>query len=160
MSRPSPAVAHSFVRSATRSLFALALMGAAPLGAQAVREPVVPAGQSATATLTPGIKIGNFIFASGQLGMSREAPDTTVGGQTRIALENTKKVFEAAGTTMANAAKCTVFLIDVKDFGAMNQAYREFFPNSPPARSTVVVAALVVAGAKVEIECMGVIPAK
>jgi 2-iminobutanoate/2-iminopropanoate deaminase len=160
MSRPSPAVPHSFVRSAVRSLFALSLMGAAPLGAQAVREPVIPAGQSATATLTPGIKIGNLVFASGQLGMSREAPDTTVGGQTRIALENTKKVFEAAGTTMAHAAKCTVFLIDVKDFGAMNQAYRAFFPDSPPARSTVVVAALVVPNAKVEIECMAVMPAK
>src|SRR5215204_3366237 len=86
MSRPSPAVPRSFVRAAARSLIALSLMGAAPLGAQAVREPVIPAGQSASATLTPGIKIGNFIFASGQLGMSREAPDTTVGGQTRIAL--------------------------------------------------------------------------
>lgn len=153
----SPLAPRSFARTTLRSLVALALLGAAPLGAQAAREPVVPAGQSASPTLTPGIKIGNFIFASGQLGLSRESPDTTVGGQTRIALENTKKVFEAAGTTMANAAKCTVFLIDVKDFAAMNQAYREFFPNSPPARSTVVVAALVVAGAKVEIECMGVI---
>lgn len=157
MSPLPPLALRSFACSTFRSLLAIALVGAAPLGAQAAREPVIPAGQSASPTLTPGIRIGNFIFASGQLGISRDAPDTTVGGQTRIALENTKKVFEAAGTTMANAAKCTVFLVDVKDFGAMNQAYREFFPNSPPARSTVVVAALVVAGAKVEIECMGVI---
>jgi 2-iminobutanoate/2-iminopropanoate deaminase len=86
------------------------------------------------------------------------APDTTIQGQTRLALESTKKVFEAAGTTLANATKCTVFLTDVKDFAGMNAVYREFFPSAPPARSTVVVAALVSPGAKVEIECAGVIP--
>jgi enamine deaminase RidA (YjgF/YER057c/UK114 family) len=96
-----------------------------------------------------------MVYASGQLG---SASDTTVGGQTKQALESTKRVFEAAGTSMANAVKCTVFLVDVKDFGGMNAAYREFFPTSPPARTTVVVAALVVAGAKVEIECNAVIP--
>lgn len=122
------------------------------------RQPVIPDGQQASPTLTPGIRVGNMIFASGQLGMSRTAPDSTIGGQTRIALENTKKVFEAAGTSMANAVKCTVFLTDVKDFQGMNAVYREFFPNSPPARTTVVVAALVSAGAKVEIECSAAIP--
>ncbi|MEO6447294.1 MAG: RidA family protein [Gemmatimonadaceae bacterium] len=122
------------------------------------RQAVVPPGMSASATLTPGIRVGNMVYASGQLGLSREAPDTTIEGQTRLALENTKKVFEAAGTSMANATKCTVFLIDVKDFGGMNQVYRTFFPVIPPARSTVVVAALVVPTAKVEIECAAVIP--
>ena len=130
----------------------------ASAAAQATRQPVVPAGTSVTPTLTPGIRAGNMIFASGQLGLSRTAPDTTIGGQTRVALDATKKVFEAAGTTMANAVKCTVFLIDLKDFAGMNTAYREFFPTSPPARSTVVVAALVAAGAKVEIECSAFIP--
>ena len=60
--------------------------------------------------------------------------------------------------TMANAVRCTVWLIDVKDFQGMNQAYREFWPDSPPARSTLVVAALVVQGAKVEIECTAAMP--
>jgi 2-iminobutanoate/2-iminopropanoate deaminase len=126
--------------------------------AAAARQQVIPAGQSASPTLTPGIRVGNMLFASGQLGMSRTAPDTTIQGQTRLALENTKKVFEAAGTSLANATKCTVFLTDVKDFGGMNSVYREFFPVAPPARSTVVVAALVSQGAKVEIECAGYIP--
>ncbi len=141
------------------ALGALALSWSAA-GAQSAREQVIPAGTQASPTLTPGIRAGNMIYASGQLGLNRTAPDTTVGGQTRIALEATKKVFEAAGTTMANAVKCTVFLIDVKDFGGMNTAYREFFPAAPPARSTVVVAALVVAGAKVKIECTAYIPPK
>jgi len=143
------------------SLVALSTLLALPLAGQsASREAIIPAGQSASPTLTPAIRAGNMVFASGQLGMARPAPDTTIQGQTRLALENTKKVLEAAGTNMAHATKCTVFLTDVKDFGGMNQVYREFFPAAPPARSTVVVAALVVAGAKVEIECQAVMPGK
>lgn len=134
------------------------LIAVAPVTAQSVRTVVAPAGSAANPTLSAGIRVGNIVFASGQLGLNRTAPDTTIGGQTRLALESTKKVFEAAGTSMANAVKCTVFLIDVKDFAAMNTVYREFFPANPPARSTVVVAALVAAGAKIEVECSAFIP--
>ena len=125
----------------------------------AQRTAVVPPGTSASPTLTPGIKLGNLIFASGQLGVSREAgADSSIQAQTKRALEGAKKVFEAAGTTMGHVGKCTVYLTDLKDFQGMNQAYREFFPDSPPARTTVVVAALVSPGAKVEIECVAVMP--
>ena len=140
------------------SLAGVALCASSLLAQASSRKAIVPEGQSASPTLTPGVRVGDLVFSSGQLGMRRDAPDTTIQGQTRIALDNIKKVFEAAGTTMAQAAKCTVFLVDVKDFGGMNQAYREAFPDSPPARSTVVVAALVSTGAKVEIECMAVVP--
>lgn len=141
-------------------LLALLTLSTAPAVAQAPkREVIVPQGSSPSPILTPGIRVGNLVYASGQLGMRRDAPDTTIQGQTRQALENTKRVFEAAGTNMAHALKCTVFLIDVKDFGGMNQAYREFFPDAPPARTTVVVAALVVPNAKVEIECLAAMPA-
>ncbi len=136
----------------------LSIFATSSLAAQAApaRQTVVGEGQRISATLTPGIRVGNQLWASGQLGT---APgDTTIGGQTARALENTEKVFKAAGTTLANATKCTVFLTDVKDFQGMNQAYTKFFPSNPPARSTVVVAALVVPGAKVEIECQGIIP--
>jgi len=143
---------------ATTAMLSLTLGAGRVLAQGSVRTQVIPEGQSASPTLTPGIRVGNMIYASGQLGMSRTAPDTTIQGQTRVALESTKKVFEAAGTTLANAVKCTVFLTDVKDFAGMNSVYREFFPVAPPARSTVVVAARVSTGAKVEIECAGVIP--
>jgi 2-iminobutanoate/2-iminopropanoate deaminase len=134
---------------------------ALPAFAQAqARTQVVGEGQSASVTLSPGIKVGNLVFSSGQLGMSRDKPDSTIGGQTKAALENVQKVFVAAGTSMANAAKCTVFLVELKDFSGMNAAYKEFFPKEPPARSTVVVAALVQPGAKIEIECIAAIPAK
>ncbi len=143
------------------ALAALTLLLASTAGAQtADRHPVIPEGQRASAILTPGIRVGNIVYASGQLGTSRADSAPTIQSETRRALESTKRVFEAAGTTMANAIRCTVFLVDVKDYAGMNEAYREFFPDSPPARSTVVVAALVVPNAKVEIECMAAIPGK
>lgn len=136
----------------------LAISSASSAQAQAAgRQTVVGEGQRISATLSPGIRVGNLLWASGQLGTS--PTDTTIAGQTTRALESTEKVFKAAGTTLAAAAtKCTVFLTDVKDFQGMNGAYTKFFPSNPPARSTVVIAALVVPGAKVEIECQGVIP--
>ncbi len=134
------------------------MLAAGPVFAQGARQPVVPEGMRASATLTPGIRVGNLIFASGQLG---GRADTTIQAQTTTALENTKKVFEAAGSSIANTVKCTVFLVDVKDFSGLNQAYSAFFKDmSPPARTTVVVAALVVPTAKVEIECFAAIPAE
>ncbi|MEJ7813200.1 MAG: RidA family protein [Gemmatimonadaceae bacterium] len=118
------------------------------------RQVVAPAGATPSATLSPAIRVGNVLYLSGQLGMSRESPDTTIQGQTTRALENLKRVVEAAGATMEHIAKCTVFLTNVAEFRGMNEAYVKFFPKAPPARSTVVVAALVSPGAKVEIECI------
>jgi 2-iminobutanoate/2-iminopropanoate deaminase len=128
-----------------------------PSLALAQRQPVVPQGMAASATLTPGIRVGDIVYTSGQLGTSRDAPDSTIQTQTKKALENVKAVVEAGGSTMANVLKCTVFLTDVKDFGGMNSVYSTFFPKEPPARSTVVVAALVSAAAKVEIECIAAV---
>ena len=126
--------------------------------AGSIKQVVTPAGSNPSANLSAGIRVGDMLYVSGQLGMQRNAPDTTIEGQTRQALENTKRIVEAAGTTMANVVKCTVFLVNAADFQPMNRVYREFFPAEPPARSTVVVAALVSAGAKVEIECLAAMP--
>lgn len=140
-----------------RMLLALAALtlSAAPALAQ---NPAREASGTPSATLTPAIRVGNMVYGSGQLGMRRDATDQSIGAQTRAALENVKRVFEQAGTTMENAVRCTVFLTEVADFQGMNAVYREFWPTSPPARSTVVVKALVVPGAVVEIECMAVMP--
>jgi 2-iminobutanoate/2-iminopropanoate deaminase len=128
-----------------------------PSLAAAQRTTIVPTGMSASATLTPGIRVGDIVYTSGQLGTARDAPDSTIQTQTKKALENVKAVVEAGGSTMAHVLKCTVFLTDVKDFGGMNSVYSTFFPKEPPARSTVVVAALVSAAAKVEIECIAAV---
>lgn len=145
------------MRSSASLVLVCGLMAAAATPAFAQRTPVIPEGQRVTATLTPGIKAsGEMVYASGQLG----GRDSTIEGQTKAALESVKKVFEAAGTTMANAVKCTVYLVDVKDFAGMNSEYSKFWPTSPPARTTVVVAALVVQGGKVEITCVAAMPPK
>jgi reactive intermediate/imine deaminase len=138
----------------------IAALGLLPSFAVAQRQAIVPTGGRASATLTPGIRFGDVLYVSGQTGTSRTDPDSSIQAQTKRALENVQKVVEAAGSSMANVVKCTVFLADVKDFQGMNAAYTQFFPKEPPARSTVAVAALVGSGAKVEIECIAGIPSK
>ena len=145
--------------SAAMIVPALAVTAVAQAPAGTAGKQVITMGTpSPNAVLSPAIRVGDVVYASGQLGLSRQAPDTTIEGQTRLTLENTKRVLEAAGTTMENVVKCTVFLTRASDFQGMNRVYREFFPKDPPARSTVVVAALVVPAAVVEIECMAVMP--
>jgi 2-iminobutanoate/2-iminopropanoate deaminase len=138
----------------------VAVLVALPSIAAAQRQVVVPTGGRASATLSPGIRYGDVLYVSGQTGTSRTDPDSSIQGQTKRALANIEKVVEAAGGTMANVVKCTVFLADVKDFQGMNSAYTQVFTKEPPARSTVAVAALVSPGAKVEIECIAVLPSK
>ena len=141
----------------SRALVALALLAAVPVvaaaQAAAVPKQVVNTGRP-NPNFSGGIRVGDMLYAAGQLGPA----DSTIEVQTRVSLERTKAIFEAGGTSMENAVKCTVFLTRVTDFQAMNGVYRTFFPKDPPARSTIVVAALVVPNALVEIECVAAVP--
>jgi 2-iminobutanoate/2-iminopropanoate deaminase len=105
-------------------------------------------------TLSAAIRVGDMLYISGQLPSLRPPADTSIGGQTKSALEKVKAIADSAGTKMENVVKCTVFLVNGADYQGMNAAYREFWPTEPPTRSTVVVAALVSPGAKLEVECM------
>jgi 2-iminobutanoate/2-iminopropanoate deaminase len=134
-----------------RKLILGALFLASTAGAQS-RTVVTTTGNSAT--LSGAIRVGDMLYISGQLPSLRPPADTSIQGQTKSALEKVKAIVDSAGTKMENVVKCTVFLVSQSDFTGMNQAYREFWPKEPPTRSTVVVAALVSAGAKLEIECM------
>ncbi len=99
-----------------------------------------------------------LVFCSGQLGLNPatgEFAASDVQGQTCRALENLKAVLEAAGSDLAHVAKTTVFLADMADFKVMNEVYGMFFPENPPARSTVAVKALP-RGGLVEIEAIAV----
>lgn len=103
-----------------------------------------------------GIKTEQFVFLSGQLGLDPNTGDFVEGGvegQTRQALLNLKNILADNGLSMANVVKTTVFLKDMQDFAKMNAIYAEFFPENPPARSTIQVAALPKAGL-VEIEAI------
>lgn len=97
---------------------------------------------------------GNLVFTSGQLGLDPATNELVPGGieaETRQALTNIQHVLEAAGSSLDQVLKTTVFLRDIGDFARMNAVYAEFFPRNCPARSTVQVAALPRGGA-VEIE--------
>ncbi|MDQ7821463.1 MAG: RidA family protein [Candidatus Eremiobacteraeota bacterium] len=102
------------------------------------------------------VKAGQFIYTSGSLGIDPTTGKLVEGGieaQTATALSNMKAILEAAGTSVAHVVKTTVFVTDIRDFPKVNTLYGEFFKESPPARSTVQVAALPLGGV-VEIEAV------
>ncbi len=103
-----------------------------------------------------GIRVGDFVYTAGQAAVDPAVGkliDGDISAQTRRTLQNISAVLDAAGTAMSKVVKTTVFLTDMANFKAMNEVYAEFFPEHPPARSTVAVAGLPL-GALVEIECI------
>jgi 2-iminobutanoate/2-iminopropanoate deaminase len=100
--------------------------------------------------LSPGVRVGDVIYVSGQVEL--DAPD--ISRQATSVLKKVQAVVEAAGTTMAKVDKCTVFLTRQADFAPMNEVWRTFFPKDPPARTTVIVAALARAEFLIEVECI------
>ena len=102
------------------------------------------------------VRGGDTLYVSGNLGNVPGKFELVAGGvaaQTRQALDNIRESLAVAGSSLGRVVKCTVFLADMADFQAMNEAYREFFPIDPPARTTVGVKALAM-NARVEIECI------
>jgi 2-iminobutanoate/2-iminopropanoate deaminase len=108
---------------------------------------------------SPGIVAeGRFLYVSGQ-GPARDGETvlSTVEEETRITLTNLGKVLESAGAGYADVVRCGVFISDPDHFEAMNEVYREFFPDPLPARTTVITGLL--GGIKVEIDCVAVVSA-
>lgn len=102
------------------------------------------------------IRAGAWLFCSGQVALdpaTGQLVQGEVAAQTHQALRNLRAVLQAAGSDLSRVVKTTVFLIDMGDFAAMNEVYATFFSASPPARSTIAVAALP-RGARVEVECI------
>jgi 2-iminobutanoate/2-iminopropanoate deaminase len=105
------------------------------------------------------IRTRDLVFTAGQLGLdpaTMELVQDGIEAQTRQALTNLKHVLEIADSGLNYVVKTTVFLLDMRDFANMNGVYAEFFPENPPARSTVQVAALP-KGGLVEIECVALL---
>ncbi len=124
---------------------------------QAVHTNQAPA---AIGPYSQAIKAGNFVYTAGQVGINPQVGKLVEGQveeQTERALQNVSAILEAAGTSLAQVVKTTVFLKDMADFAAMNGVYKSFFSDEqPPARSTVQVAGLPL-GALVEIECVALL---
>jgi 2-iminobutanoate/2-iminopropanoate deaminase len=105
-----------------------------------------------------GIDAGAFVFTSGQLPVDMAAgalEKADIKKAAKNSLENCKAILEQAGLSLKNVVKTTVFMVDLGEFAAMNEVYASYFPESPPARSCVQVAALPL-GAKIEIEVIAV----
>ena len=102
------------------------------------------------------IKVGNLVFASGQVPIVPATGEFVEGGikeQTRQSLTNAKAILEEAGTSLSKVVKTTVYLSDMANFAAMNEVYAEFFTQPYPARSAVAVKTLP-KNALVEVECI------
>lgn len=112
------------------------------------------AAPAAIGPYSQAVRVGNLVFCSGQLPIDPETgmfPEGGIEAQTRQSLTNVAAILEAAGTSMKNVVKTTVFLASMDDFAAMNGVYAEAFSEPFPARSAVAVRTLP-KGAKVEIE--------
>jgi 2-iminobutanoate/2-iminopropanoate deaminase len=89
---------------------------------------------------SPAVRAGDFIYISGQGPIDPLTDRLSPGDvrtQTRLVLENIKKILEACGATLADVVKCSVFLKDAGEFQQMNEVYAQFFPDLRPARTTV-----------------------
>ena len=115
-----------------------------------------PHSPAAVGPYSQGTKINNMVFTAGQIPLdpaTGKMVEDEITVQTKRALQNLQAVLEAAGSSLQNVLKTTVFLQDMGEFGAMNGVYSQFFGENPPARSAVQVAALPL-GARVEIEAV------
>lgn len=106
--------------------------------------------------LSQAIKAGEWVFASGQLGMDPKTGRLAAGGikaETRQVCENLKAILEAAGSSLEKVAKVTIYMADLAELMEMNEVFSEYFRKHPPARTTFQAGALI-AGARVEIEAI------
>ncbi|MGH9393714.1 MAG: Rid family detoxifying hydrolase [Terriglobales bacterium] len=118
------------------------------------------AAPAAIGPYVQAVRAGGLLFLSGKIPLDPATgaliPDADIAVQTERVLKNLQAVLEAAGSSLAAAVKATVYLADLNDFAAMNAAYGKFFPQSPPARSTVEVSRLP-RGAQVEIDLIALV---
>ncbi|MBI5282142.1 MAG: RidA family protein [Candidatus Solibacter usitatus] len=109
---------------------------------------------------SPAVVAGDFIYVSGQGPIDPSIDRFSYGEiqhETRLTLENIRRILAAAGASLADVVKCNVYLRDGNDFAAMNQVYTEFFGDQRPARTTVAVA-FADPTMKIEIDCVAYKP--
>ncbi|MEN9592381.1 MAG: hypothetical protein RJA21_840 [Gemmatimonadota bacterium] len=137
---------------------------AATLAPMSARQVINPPG---IAPLVPAYSVavrdGDLVYVSGMTGIKPGTQDIIEGGivaQTRQTMENIKASVIAAGATMADLNECTVFVMDMADYAAVNGVYIEYFRVNPPVRAALAVSALPRPAARVEIKCSGRVHAR
>lgn len=119
---------------------------------------LMPGMEDLDLPFSSAVRVDNTLYLSGNLGNLPGTVDLAEGGiegETRQTMENIKRVLEQFGSSMDQVVKCTVFLADMSEWGAMNGVYKTYFAN-PPARSALGASGLAL-GARVEIECIAVL---
>jgi len=123
------------------------------------RNIVLLPGSKSAAPISAGVKIGELLYTSGQVGIDRvkgEIPPD-IGDQTRLCLETLRKIVKEARGNFEDVVKVNVYLTNMDDFDAMNKVYKEYFPEAFPARTTVGNVRLANPKLKVEMELVAVV---
>lgn len=123
---------------------------------------VIPGAPAPMGPYSPAVRAGDFIFVSGQGSVDPMTNKIVLGDireETRMTLNNIKRILEGCGSSLADVVKCNVYLTHASDFAAMNEVYSEFFGDQKPARATIQCG-MVMPEMKVEIECTAYVPAK
>ncbi len=141
-----------------RRFFAVAAVVLVPAAAAAQAPQFLTTNPQSTAPFSPAVKVGNMLYLAGQLGTEKgKLAEGGIGPETKQALTNIKTVLEANGSDMEHVVKCTVFLQDMKEWGAMNEVYKTMFTAGKfPARSAFGTTGLA-NNARTEIECIAVV---
>ncbi len=116
-----------------------------------------PGTEDLNLPFSSAVRVGNTLYLSGSIGIipgTMDLADGGIQGETRQTLDNISRTLETFGSSMDKVVKCTVFLADMGEWGAMNEVYRTYFEN-PPARSALGASGLAL-DARVEIECIAV----
>ncbi len=117
---------------------------------------VSPEAPAPIGPYSQAIAVGDWLFVSGQIGMSAATGEMVKGSitqETEAVMQNLRAVLAAAGSHFGQVVKCTIFIRDMNDFRAINEIYGRYFDQTPPARETVEVSKLP-KGANVEISCI------
>ena len=102
------------------------------------------------------VKVGDFVFVGGSIGNvfgKFELVEGGIAAETQQALQHMRDALKAAGSSIDRVVKCNIYLVDMAEFGELNEVYGKFFGSHKPARSTVAVKELALGG-RVEIECV------
>ncbi len=119
-----------------------------------------PNAPQAIGPYSQAVRVGSFVHTAGQIALDPETGQMVAGDVTAQAeqvMKNLTSVLAASGTSLDNVVKTTIFLRFIKDFGAVNEVYGQYFGEGKPARSTVAVSALPLK-ALVEIEVVALVP--
>ena len=123
------------------------------------KQVIIPeGGAKPLAPYSPGIRFGQLVFTSGQIGLDPQTGKLVTGGveaETRQALTNLSKILAAAGSSIAQVLKVTVYLKNIDEYGLVNQIYADFFTENPPARA--IVQGALPAGAAVEFDAIAIV---